>query len=159
MMTPSEMAAFLGLAASVDNRIVTEETVTAWMDAIGDLDPRDCREALAAHRRESSEYLQPAHVATLVKRIRQARADEHRRELARGRNTDAKFAPKPHNWDAMSKAWKDPIAFAREVEIYDQQLIDAGLAPTPLADGTTPDWVGSPMRGQGRDYALPTGDR
>ncbi len=38
--------------------------------------------------------------------------------------------PKPDNWEAMCKAYKDPIAFAREVAIYDQQLVDAGLNPT-----------------------------
>jgi len=43
--------------------------------------------------------------------------------------------PKPDNFDAMSAAWNDPVAFAREVAIYDAQLIAAGEKPTTPQTG------------------------
>ena len=33
-------------------------------------------------------------------------------------------APKPHNFDAMSAAWNDPVKFALEVAKYRAQLAD-----------------------------------
>lgn len=38
--------------------------------------------------------------------------------------------PKPDNFEAMVAAHADPVAFAREVAVYDQQLLDAGLEPS-----------------------------
>ncbi len=36
-------------------------------------------------------------------------------------------APKPHNFDAMSAAWNDPVKFAIEVAMYRAQLADQGM--------------------------------
>ena len=37
--------------------------------------------------------------------------------------------PKPNNFEAMAAAANDPVAWAREVAAYNQQLIEAGLPP------------------------------
>lgn len=66
-MKKSEMAKLLGVAALVDNRVVTAEVVEAWHEAIGDLSYEQARRALAVHRRESTEYLQPAHLWALAR--------------------------------------------------------------------------------------------
>jgi hypothetical protein len=42
---------------------------------------------------------------------------------------DKRMAPKPDNFDAMSDAWDNPVAFAREVAVYNTQLVEAGHAP------------------------------
>ncbi|WP_144061089.1 hypothetical protein [Agrococcus pavilionensis] len=61
------MAKLLAVAATVDNRIVTREMVGGWMGAIGHLDYEASVRALHEHRRSSTEYLQPAHIAALVR--------------------------------------------------------------------------------------------
>ncbi|MDE0545442.1 hypothetical protein [Microbacterium sp. C7(2022)] len=40
-------------------------------------------------------------------------------------------APKPANFDAMSRAWNDPTAYAAELARYYAQLTDTGHAPHP----------------------------
>lgn len=37
--------------------------------------------------------------------------------------------PKPDNFEAMCRAAHDPVLFAVELKIYDQQLAAAGLMP------------------------------
>lgn len=44
-------------------------------------------------------------------------------------------APKPLNFRAMSNAWNDPVAFARELNAYYAQLAEAG------AQQTQADWM------------------
>jgi len=66
-------AKVLTLIALVDRRVVDREAVLAWHDLIGDLSERDTLEAVRQHRRESTEYLVPAHVRAGVQRIRGAR--------------------------------------------------------------------------------------
>jgi hypothetical protein len=73
-----ETAQLLAVASSIDNRIVDQMTVGAWQEAVGHLSYTDCREALAMHRRESTEYLVPAHIVAGVKRLLAARDREER---------------------------------------------------------------------------------
>lgn len=113
-----ETAQLLAVASSIDNRIVDQMTVGAWQEAVGHLSYTDCREALAMHRRESPEYLQPSHIVTNVKRLV---ADRYKGEGIAASTSD-KSASKPANYLAMGKAWNNPEAFAREIEVYRQQL-------------------------------------
>lgn len=113
-----ETAQLLAVASSIDNRIVDQMTVGAWQEAVGHLSYSDCREALAMHRRESPEYLQPAHIVTNVKRLV---ADRYKGEGIAA-STSTKSASKPSNYLAMSKAWNDPEAWNREVDAYCDQL-------------------------------------
>lgn len=49
-------------------------------------------------------------------------------------------APKPLNFRAMSNAWDDPIAFARELNKYYAQLAESGSRTLP------PDWTDQSSR-------------
>jgi hypothetical protein len=69
-----ETAALLVKIQLGDNREVTDLVVREWHDTIEHLEYTDCVEAVTLHRRESTEYMQPAHVVRLVKRIREERA-------------------------------------------------------------------------------------
>lgn len=111
-----------------DHRQVDLLVLREWRDSIGNLRFADAIEAVTMHRQESTEYLQAAHLHRNVARIRADRADRQR-TLELTRDT-FQGDPKPDNWEAMCAAYKDPVAFAREVAIYDQQLVDAGFAPT-----------------------------
>lgn len=69
-MQPVETAALLSLIALVDRRVVDEATVRHWHDLVGDLDFDDACDAVRAHRRGSTDWLQPAHVIAGVRSIR-----------------------------------------------------------------------------------------
>lgn len=127
-MTPEDCAKVLTKIQVGDNRQADRITLAEWFDNIGDLPYEDCLLAVSMHRRDSLDYLQPAHIRKNVARIWADRAEE---EKVRQLDADpGKYAPKPNNFDAMSAAWNDPITWAREVAIYDQQLLDAGYEPT-----------------------------
>lgn len=161
-MMDHETSALLTLAAAVDNRIVDQLTVKGWHDAIGHLDFDLARRALALHRAESTDYLQPAHIVACAKRIRRDELIAEQRALEASKLPPG-VAPSPANLDAMAKAWDNPEEFARQVAIYDQQLIDAGFEPSPMADGRRMPFVpaapATHSRGQGVDYSVPVGDR
>lgn len=74
-MTPADAARILGIAAVYDRRTVGELDAKAWADALDDLDPRECAEAVRQHFRESTAWLMPARVREIVNR--------HRLEMAR----------------------------------------------------------------------------
>lgn len=38
-------------------------------------------------------------------------------------------APRPENLEAMAAAWNDPVEFARQKAIYNEQLRQQGYAP------------------------------
>ena len=83
-LTPADAARLLALAAAYDKRTTSETDDIAWADALYDLDPEDCAEAIRLHYRETDAWLMPAHVRQRVAYIRNARADErHNLELRR----------------------------------------------------------------------------
>jgi hypothetical protein len=69
-MTPAEAQNLLSVAAAFDNRKPSEEAAIAWSHALADLPYGDCRDAVVAHYRTSSEWLMPAKVIAEVKRVR-----------------------------------------------------------------------------------------
>jgi len=156
-MDNSEVSALLTLAATVDNRIIDPLVVQGWHDAIGHLDFELARRALALHRAESIAYLVPGHITACAKRIRHDDAIARQRALERS-NPGDNFAPAPANLDAMAAAWDDPVEFARQVAIYDAQLLEAGYDPTPRRDGRPFDDFDH-HRGEGKDMGIPRGDR
>jgi hypothetical protein len=130
-----QVAAVLAKIQLGDNRETDAAglVLAEWVDSIGDLDFDDAVEAVRMHRRETTDYLTPAHVRTNVKRVRAARTPSNDTTPDRFKQLEAGVipsAPKPANWDAMCAAWNDRAAFAREVAIYDAQLTAAGFAPT-----------------------------
>lgn len=74
-MTPDEVLDLLTLIAVRDNRTVGRTTAIVWHEDIGDLSFADCREAVARHFRESTDWLMPATVRRLVKTIRSERLE------------------------------------------------------------------------------------
>lgn len=72
-MTPRECASLLTYASIIDHRTVAPETVAAWVEVIGHLDVTLAREAIVQHRRESTDYLMPAHVIRGAQRLQERR--------------------------------------------------------------------------------------
>lgn len=72
-MLIDETAAILALVAKGDNRTVDKEAVVYWHDLIGDLSFTDAQRAVRQFRRESTDYLMPAHIRRLVASYRSER--------------------------------------------------------------------------------------
>jgi len=66
-MIEREVAQLLTLAALIDNRTVTPETVVMWHGIIGHLQYADAAAALHQHYDQSTEWLMPAHVVAIVR--------------------------------------------------------------------------------------------
>lgn len=114
-----------------DNRQVDELTLREWFDTIGHLKFEDAIEAVRLHRRESLEYLMPAH---LVANVRRAIAARPTGELEADRG-----GLKPANFDEMVEAYRsrDPHRIAIELGKYNRQRVDAGrqrMPDWPLAE-------------------------
>lgn len=75
-MTPAEAQILLSMAATVDNRKPDEDAARAWAAMLNDLRFEDCREAVIAHYRVSTEWLMPSMVRAGVKAIRDNRIRE-----------------------------------------------------------------------------------
>jgi GT2 family glycosyltransferase len=76
-MTPTEAGALLTIAAAFDNRKPDADAAKAWAVALEGYRFEDCREAIVAHYRASSEWLMPQAVIAAVKRIRSKRIADH----------------------------------------------------------------------------------
>lgn len=81
-MNAFEMKRLLAKISLGDNRQVDQLVIDDWMETIGFLDYRDAYQAVVAHRRESTEYLMPAHVKAGSARVRSAREVEESRQRA-----------------------------------------------------------------------------
>jgi hypothetical protein len=77
-MNIQETAAVLAKIKLGDNREVNELVIREWHDGISDLDLVDTIEAVRLHRRESTEYLQVAHVRANARRVRDWRERDDR---------------------------------------------------------------------------------
>ena len=138
-MTPQEVAQVVARIQAGDNRAVDEVTMAHWAETIGHLNFRDALEAVVMHFRESSEYLVAAHVLRNAARIRQARFTDNDTTPEKWKEIAAtgKSAPKPDNFEALTAAWNDPAAWAREIAVYDGQLRAAGFAPVGVRTHST----------------------
>jgi hypothetical protein len=123
-MTPNDLKQVVAKIQLGDNRQVDALTLREWFDTIGHLDADDALRAVTMHRQESPDYLQPFHIITNARRIRNERA-----ELTGSTMQEYESHPKPANYEAMAAAWNDPQRFAAEVGIYNEQL-RAGGHPT-----------------------------
>ena len=79
-MSREEMARLLAKIQLGDNRTVTALTLSDWLETVGHLDYRDAYEAVVEHRRNSTEYLMPAHVVRGARKARAARERAQARE-------------------------------------------------------------------------------
>lgn len=82
-MNLEETSQLLIVASAYDNRNVTAEQITAWHDALKDLDYTYALEAVKMHFRISVEYLKPAHVRANAKTIAQDRNARYMPALTR----------------------------------------------------------------------------
>jgi hypothetical protein len=113
-----ETAAVLAKIKLGDNRQVDNAglVLNEWHDAIGDLNYSDAIAAVVLHRRESTEYLMPAHIRMGAKRARESREREERKRRP-----------------AIEHV---PITLDRErFEAETQAAIDAHRAAKELANG------------------------
>lgn len=126
-MSPDQLKQVVAKIQLGDNRQVDALTLREWFDTIGHLDADDALRAVTMHRQESPDYLQPFHIITNCRRIRNDRA-----ELTGSTLQEYESHPKPTNYEAMAKAWKDPLKFAAEVAIYNEQLAAGGYPTVSL---------------------------
>ncbi len=72
-MTPAQAAMLLAIAASFDRRKPDEVAAQGWARALEGYSFEDCREAIVEHYSTTREWLMPADVIRIVKRVRAAR--------------------------------------------------------------------------------------
>lgn len=130
-----ETARVVGKIQLGDNRHVDDLVIREWHDTIGHLTFEDAINAVTMHRQESTAYLMPSHVIAGARRLAQERA-MRQREAEPG-----SWAPKPNNFEAMTAAYRDPVAFAREKAVYNEQLRAGGHRPLYLESGEGGHWA------------------
>lgn len=67
-MNRLEMSRLLAKIQLGDRRQVTDLVIADWLETIGHLAYQPAYEAVVAHRRESTEYLMPAHITQRVRK-------------------------------------------------------------------------------------------
>ena len=111
-MTPDEVVKVLARIQADDNRDIGQITVASWQQGIGDLDFREALDAVALHRRESKDWLMPAHVRANVRLLRARRkaAEDRARSIERQRmlNGSTQAADDVFDraaFDALTEQW------------------------------------------------------
>lgn len=114
-MTPAEVVRLLSIIATFDNRRVEDSTIAAWASVFdGTRWTFDqCRQAVIRHARNSTEYLQPAHVIRGARIIRDEEETEERRQRALNPPPREVGAPKPADFDAISQRAAEEARRAR----------------------------------------------
>lgn len=139
-MNTQEAAALLGIAAAFDNRKPDADAAKAWAVALDGFRFEDCRDAIVAHYRVSSEWLMPQKVISEVKRIRGKRIAEAVIEPPRDVDPDDTLA--------YRRALRDATRAAADGNPIEAPTLHAVPMPKALAQGmsrighipdTTPD--------------------
>lgn len=73
-MNGLEMKRLLAKISLGDNRQVDQLVIDDWFETIGHLTYKDAHGAVVTHRQQSTEYLTPAHITQIVRRLNPARA-------------------------------------------------------------------------------------
>lgn len=83
-MNASEAAVLLGKLAGIDSRNPSDAAARAWAEVLPDVTLDEALAAVPIHRRQSTEWCQPAHILRIVEAARreQRRAEREARELA-----------------------------------------------------------------------------
>ena len=76
-MKTAEAAALLTIAAAYDNRKPDADSARAWALVLDGLRFEDCRDAIVAHYRLSTDWLMPASIIASVKRVRAKRIADY----------------------------------------------------------------------------------
>ena len=74
-MNRNETIDLLTAIAAFDQRTVGQADVAAWHAVVGDLDARDAAQAVIEHHKHSTDRIKPAHVISIVRGIRNDRAN------------------------------------------------------------------------------------
>lgn len=119
-MTPAEAQVLLSMAAAYDNRRPDADAAKAWALALDGLPYIDCRDAIVAHYRGSTEWIMPAVVRAAVRRIRAKRIDDH-----------PPLVPPPGLDDVQERRW---LSEARR-RVGDGEQIDSDAAYGELLTG------------------------
>lgn len=69
-----ETSRLLQHAGVIDHRRPDDSTLLAWHELLAPYTLSDCLDALRAHRRESTDYLQPAHIIARVRAVQRVRS-------------------------------------------------------------------------------------
>jgi len=72
-MNREDTAKLIGIVALGDNRTESDEMTIYWHDLLRDIRIEDALQAVTIHRRESTEWLQPAHIIRIVRAQRNLR--------------------------------------------------------------------------------------
>lgn len=114
-MSPADVIRLLAVIATFDNRRVEDSTIAAW-SSVFDSTPwtfDQCREAVIRHFRDSTDYLQPAHVIRGARIVREEAEREVRRHRALNPLPREYGAPKPENFDALVRQAEEEARSAR----------------------------------------------
>ncbi len=104
-MNAFEMKRLLAKISLGDNRQVDQLVIDDWFETIGHLAYQDAYAAVVAHRRDSTDYLMPAHITAGVGRImRERERDESRERAMRELTLAPRTFPGREVWDAMVAA-------------------------------------------------------
>lgn len=77
-MTPADAAKLLTLVHAYDGRKPDQARAHAWADALTDLNPDDCAQAVRRYFRTNHDWIMPAHIRRIVRDIRDEQArDTH----------------------------------------------------------------------------------
>lgn len=132
-MDNQQVAEVLALISRHDRRHLGDtdadklRMIDEWRRMIGHNDYSDAMNAVIAHRAQSTEYLQPAHVNTICKARREARkAAEHHEALVPPNRED--FPTIPADIDrALMSSWNDPVRYAAAEARLNEFLDFAGF--------------------------------
>jgi hypothetical protein len=79
----ADTAKLLALVAAIDSRIIEEATIITWHQILADVTFSDAHAAVIEHKRESVDYLQPAHIVQRAQVMADRRAQAQHLELER----------------------------------------------------------------------------
>ena len=105
-MNITETTALLARASQIDARVeVTEQTVEAWHDMIGDLRAEDVAAAIRTHYRNTTDRVMPADVRKLVNG-----APDAGRQARKWLDEPLEGVKKPEWFDAEVEKWRKKAA-------------------------------------------------
>ena len=131
-MNLPEAQMLLTVAAAFDNRKPDADAATAWSVALDGYRFEDCRDAIVAHYRSSSDWLMPAHVVAAVKRMRAGRIDAA--ALTPPRDLDPDDTAAYRRWLAGERARVADGGEPVPVEVGHRNIAELGQAGRAVPD-------------------------
>lgn len=101
-MTPKDAAKLLTIASAFDNRKIAAEAAVAWAAALDGLRPVDVAAAIREHYAESTDFLMPAHLRRLVRRVRSKRIEAAAALMPAFPADPAEFIAARREWERLA---------------------------------------------------------